>query len=150
MGGTRRVPWWVLDAALFVGLALVLNAVKWIDGSQASGSLGPLTIDAFYAPYGLAALGILRHVADGAIVRFRPALDASDAEFAEIRARFVNTPMSRVLLALVFGALLSVLSALPAGDLRDQISSSALAFVVVAFVGLIPGTSSPSSWPCAW
>jgi hypothetical protein len=135
----QRVPWWALILLLFFALALTFNAVMWIDGSLAPGTLGPLTIDAFYAPYSLAAVGILRAVADRAIQRFRPALDVTDAEFASVRSSFVNTRPRTLWLSLGGGAVFAALTVIPEGEFRATISSSALTLAVVIVVGLVPG-----------
>jgi hypothetical protein len=125
--------------ALYAALVLTMNAVKWIDGSLAPGTFGPLATGAFYAPYSLAALGVLRAVADRAIRRFRPALDVTDAEFTRLRSRFVNTRPRTVWLALGAGGLLASFEAITDGELRDGITSSALTLVVMLVVALLPG-----------
>jgi hypothetical protein len=105
--GVRRLPgpslFYYLGAWLVL-LALELG-IKWADGTYAQGTVFPfhvvLTLNAVYV---VALIHYLDDMAARALRQFRPALDVSDAEFAQLRYELTTLPARPTLLATAIGA----------------------------------------------
>jgi hypothetical protein len=106
----------VFYSALGVVLAFAVTVVHWSDGSYPIG-----TFDAFHVwfgfqtPYLLALMRYLDRVAEAALKNFRPALNVSEAEYAELSYRLTTAPARPMLLGSLTGVTLVVLilSAMP-------------------------------------
>ncbi len=107
---------WVFYPALGLVLAFAVTVVQWRDGSYPIG-----TFDAFHVwfgfqtPYFLALMRYLDGAAEAALKNFRPALNLSEAEYAELSYRLTTAPARPMLLSSLAGVILVVLilSAMP-------------------------------------
>ncbi|MFC1803849.1 hypothetical protein ACFL0D_07795 [Thermoproteota archaeon] len=101
---------WVFYPALGLVLALLLTVVQWGDGSYPIG-----TIDTFHiwfavqTPYFLALTRHLDGAAETALRNFRPVLEVSEEEYAELRYRLTTAPARPTLLFTLAGFALTVL-----------------------------------------
>ena len=101
---------WVFYPALGLVLGFVSTVVHWGDGYYPIG-----TFDAFHiwlavqVPYFLALIRYLDGAAEAALRNFRPALDVSEEEYAELRYRLTIAPARPTLLGSLAGVALAVL-----------------------------------------
>jgi hypothetical protein len=101
---------WVFFAALGLMLAFISTVVDWVDGSYPIG-----TFNAFHMWYGasiaylLALTRYLDGAAEVAFRTFRPALEVSEEEYAELRYRLVTAPARPTLLCSLVGVAVAVL-----------------------------------------
>ncbi|GAI75197.1 unnamed protein product, partial [marine sediment metagenome] len=101
---------WVFYPALGLVLAFAVTVVHWRDGSYPIG-----TFDAFHVwfgfqtPYFLAMMRYLDGAAEAALKNFRPALNVSEAEYAELSYRLTTAPARPMLLSSLAGVILTVL-----------------------------------------
>jgi predicted secreted protein len=111
-GWVERLPGrsWVFYPALGLVLAFVVTVVQWRAGSYPIG-----TFDAFHVwfaiqiPYFLALIRYLDGAAEAALRNFRPALNVSEAEYAELRYRLTTAPARPTLLGSLAGVTVAVL-----------------------------------------
>jgi len=102
---------WVFYPVLGLVLAFVVTVVQWRDGSYPIG-----TFDAFHVwfaiqiPYLLALMRYLDGVAEVALMKFRPALNVSEAEYAELSYRLTTAPARPTLLCSLAGVTVAVLT----------------------------------------
>lgn len=96
------VPAWVFYVALWLVLYLIELATQWASG--AVGTFYPFHLFLAGAiPFNLGLIHYLDRTADAALSRFRPVLDCSDAEYAELRYRLTTLPARPTLLATLLG-----------------------------------------------
>jgi hypothetical protein len=88
-----RGPTWLYYLLGFLGFALLINVVFWIDGSAQPGSINPFnTTFAVLAIYWAALYHYLTRVAARSLRAFRPLLDVSNSEAVAIEYEFKTLP----------------------------------------------------------
>ena len=86
-------PGWVYYLVLWLLLLLVVTVPHWADGSYPVWTVYPLhLVLAATTPYALALMHHLDGVAGSALVKFRPALDISDKEYAALSYQLTTLP----------------------------------------------------------
>jgi hypothetical protein len=126
-------PSWLFYLVFGLALGFTFTVVQWREGSYPVGTFRPFHI--FFAgqiAYLLALMPFLDKSAVKALEAFRPALNVSQAEYAELRYRLTTLPARPTLLASLAGAA----SAIPQ-----------LAFGFLNFFGI---ATSPVSTVFAW
>jgi hypothetical protein len=104
-------PAWIYYLALWLVLYIIQFATQWTNG--AAGSPHPFhLLFAGAIPFYLALIHYLDRTADAALSRFRPVLDCSDIEHAELRYRLTTLPARPTLLVTLFGIVLGGISLL--------------------------------------
>ncbi|MFQ5595699.1 MAG: hypothetical protein ACE5HA_16255 [Anaerolineae bacterium] len=105
----RPGPSWVY-LGMWLALFLVINAAKWLDGSQPVATLQLRhAARAMHGVYFLALMHYLKITAGEALRKFRPALAVSDAEYRRLHYRLTTLPARGALLASGLGAMVTVL-----------------------------------------
>ncbi|NIS80050.1 MAG: hypothetical protein GTO14_07545 [Anaerolineales bacterium] len=128
---------WMYYLALGLALAFLLTAIQWRDGSYPVG-----TIDAFHVWYALFAsyfLALLRYLdgtAEAALLKARPALNASEAEYTELRYRLTTSPARPTLLSTLAGVALAALMLPPIQPLLPVLGLSTSPLSIVAANGM--------------
>ena len=114
-----RRPWpaWVSYAAGVVLLGTVLKLAQWLAGdAPMRAAFGPeALIFSFYPVYFVALLHYLDRQAKPALETFRPALGASQAEYALIEYELTTVPARGAWIATAFGIPLGFLFIFPGG-----------------------------------
>lgn len=94
------LPGWMIYTALWLVLLAAVTAVHWSDGSYPVGTIHPLhLVLTATTPYALALIHHLDGIASKALVRFRPALDISDDEYAALGYQLTTLPGRKTLIA---------------------------------------------------
>ncbi len=94
------LPGWMTYMAVWLVLVSVVTVVHWADGSYPVGTVHPLhLVLAATTPYALALIYHLDGVASDALVRFRPALDISDDDYAALGYQLTNLPGRKTVIA---------------------------------------------------
>ena len=105
----RQRPAWVVYLLFLLVMIVANNARTWLDGSAPPGSFDIARItDGVYSVYFLALIHYLNHVAGRALARFRPLLDASDAEVQRLSYSLTVLPAGLGYVALLAGAVLAL------------------------------------------
>jgi hypothetical protein len=139
---------WLFYLLGFVGFALFINVVFWIDGSARPGSIDPYnTVSAILAIYWPALYHYLSRVATRSLLAFRPLLDASESEVISIEYKFTRLPRWEGWLAIPLGfgiAIIQTLSEPPSfGDLVPKtmlpsvVDTIITGFIASAFLCLL-------------
>ena len=103
------LPAWVVYLLFLLVMIVANNARTWLDGSAPPGSFDiPRITDGVYSVYFLALIHYLNGVAGRALARFRPLLDASDAEFQRLTYSLTVLPAGLGYVALLAGAALAL------------------------------------------
>jgi hypothetical protein len=94
--------------AFYLGLWLLLFAaetlIHWYDGSYPSGVFYPFhLVLAGTIPYTLAFIHYLDKCAESALLKFRPALDVTDSEYAELHYQLTTLPRRQTVIASLIG-----------------------------------------------
>ncbi len=93
-----------------LALAFVSTVAQWGDGSYPIGTFNALHIwVAVQVPYLLALVRYLDGAAEAALRNFRPALEVSEEEYAELRYRLTTAPARPALLCSMAGVAVGVL-----------------------------------------
>ncbi len=114
----RPGPAWIYYAVGVLLLAAGLAAARWLQGSAGESLVGPGgLIYSFYPVYFVALTHYLDHQARKALETFRPALGASDADYARIEYELTTVPAG--------GAWIAAVLAIPLGFLFIMMGSPA-------------------------
>ena len=106
-------PTWLAYLVCFLGFALLMNVVFWIDGSAQLGSFDPyITTYAVLAVYWPALYHYLTRVAGRSLHAFRPLLNASDAHFLATEYELKTLPSREGWLTIPLGLGLAIVQAL--------------------------------------
>jgi hypothetical protein len=105
------LPSWVFYLAFWLVLLAAVTLIHWQDGSYPVGSFYPfhLVLTATI-PYTMVFIRYLDKCAVRALVKFRPALDVSDAEYAQLRDQLTTLPPRETVLASLIGVGLAALA----------------------------------------
>lgn len=115
-------PAWLFYVIVLALLILTNHAVLWIDGAVSPGSFAPdPAMYALYILYWFALYHYLNRFASRSLARFRPLLDADEAEIRLIDRRLVTLPRSLGLLSVLLGVGLAFVS----WDLRAPVGPAA-------------------------
>ncbi|MFQ5854515.1 MAG: hypothetical protein ACE5LU_02565 [Anaerolineae bacterium] len=107
------VPSWLPYLGLWLVSFLLLNGLKWLDRSQALGTIGIRHGARVLHPiYFLAMMHYLNVAAGAALRTFRPVLTVSEAEYKRLHYRLTTLPAQGALLASGIGAALAGLTIL--------------------------------------
>ncbi|MFQ5341663.1 MAG: hypothetical protein ACE5F6_08985 [Anaerolineae bacterium] len=105
----RPGPSWLAYLGMWLALFLVINAAKWLDGSQPVATIqlrhAARTAHGFYF---LALMHYLKVTAGESLRKFRPALGVSEAEYHRLHYRLTTLPARGALLASGLGVLVTV------------------------------------------
>jgi hypothetical protein len=141
-------PEWLFYTSSLVVIAIVINAVFWIDGSAPFGYFDPFnTTFSFFVIYWPALYRYLTRVGSRSLRSFRPLLKADEAEIDRIDYEITTLPQSVGLLAIPLGFGLAILTIVtdpqPYGDiiprtLLPYIGDIAISgFMITAFFCLL-------------
>jgi len=101
-------PSWLFYLGLWLASILLINALKWLDGSQPLGAIELLLAsNAGDAVYFLAMMQYLNGAANVALRAFRPALTVSEAEYNRLQYQLTTLPARGALLAGIIAAALA-------------------------------------------
>ena len=104
----RTGPAWAYYAAAILLVGMVTLVGQWLAGDASTGAIGTdALVFSFYPVYFVALMHYLDRQARSALDRFRPALGASDAEYALLEYRLTKVPAR--------GAWVAVVPAIPLG-----------------------------------
>lgn len=138
-----RIPGsvWLIYMLSTLSIAVLTNAVFWIDGSMPFGSVDPFnTLFAPFVVYWLALYQYLTGVGTRSLRVFRPLLDVEDSVIARINHELSKLPRWIGLLAVLFGfglaAAMDLSDPAPFGDVVPQ-TVLPLVFDIVFFGFLI-------------
>lgn len=114
-------PWWLFYLVMSLVLVLFQSALQWQAGSYPVG-----TFNVFHVwfmlniPYTLGLLHYVEKCAEAALKSSRPALNVSDAEYADLRYRLTHLPARPTLIVSLIAALafLPVLFLLAGGQVE--------------------------------
>ena len=121
-------PSWLFYLVLWLALFLLVNVLKWLDGSQPLGTIEPLLASsAVEGVYFLAMMHYLNGAASAALRTFSPALAVSEAEYNRLHYRLTTLPARGALLASIIGATLAGLYMLLSPAPPDYVTSSPVA-----------------------
>ncbi|MFQ5811658.1 MAG: hypothetical protein ACE5I2_00460 [Anaerolineae bacterium] len=103
-------PSWLFYLGLWLALFLLINALKWLDGSQPLGTIEPLlALGAALAIYFPAMMHYLNGAASTALRTFRPVLAVSEAEYKRLHYQLTTLPARGAWLASGIGITMTVL-----------------------------------------
>lgn len=116
---------WPFYVVGIMAVALIENAVFWIDGSTPFGSFDPLTtIFAVFVFYWIALYQYLTRVASRSLKRFRPLLELGDSEFADLDYELATLPARLGALAIPLGLISAAATIVgdpaPYGDIHPR------------------------------
>ena len=97
----RPGPAWPYYVAAVLLLGLVLHAGAWLAGDTPPGAISDSLVYSLYPVFFVALMHYLNHQAQSALERFRPALGASDTEYARIEYELTTVPARGAWIALV-------------------------------------------------
>ncbi|MCC6936574.1 MAG: hypothetical protein IT333_08690 [Thermomicrobiales bacterium] len=100
-------PNWLLYPGLGLVLYLGMILSQWTPSSGYSFHAYHVVFAAT-VPYALAVMHYLDRKAGAALIRFRPVLDGSEAEYAQLRYRMTTLPARSTLWATVFGVVTTI------------------------------------------
>ncbi len=101
---------WMFYPALGMVLTSILTAINWSDGTYPIGTFNAFHIMiALQTPFFLALTRYLDGAAEAALRNFRPALEVSEEEYAELRYRLTTAPARPALLGTLAGLAVGVL-----------------------------------------
>ncbi|MCC7449035.1 MAG: hypothetical protein IT324_16575 [Anaerolineae bacterium] len=87
------LPNWAFYLVLWLLLFVAETLIHWQDGSYPLGVIYPFhLVLTGTIPYTLALIHYLDNRAEHALLKFRPALNVTDAEYAELRYQFTTLP----------------------------------------------------------
>lgn len=131
----QRVPGWVIWLGLWLGLLLLMEIPKWIDGSLASGAFHPLHVALNgVTVFMLAVCPLLDRAAGLALERTRSALTMTDDELAEWRRTLTTTPARPLIGANVAGVVALAAATLSADPAMLELATISLASPTDVFV----------------
>jgi hypothetical protein len=124
-------PVWLFYIIAVLMIALLINAIFWIDGSAPAGSFDPFnTSYAIFAIYWLALYHYLTLPGSRALRTFRPLLDLPDGEIARINYELGTLPRRVGWIAIPFGIGIAILEALgDSASFGELIPQTALPYV---------------------
>jgi hypothetical protein len=94
------LPNWAFYLALWLLLFASVTLIHWQDGSYPPGVIYPLhLVLTGTIPYTLALIHYLDKCAERALLKFRPALDVNDAEYAQLHYQLTTLPQRQTVLA---------------------------------------------------
>jgi hypothetical protein len=104
-------PTWAFYLVLWLVLFAAQTLIHWNDGSYPLGVIYPfhLVLTATI-PYTLALIHYLDKSAESALLRFRPALEVTDAEFADLRYQLTTLPQRQTGFASLIGVGIAALA----------------------------------------
>jgi hypothetical protein len=133
MAWAERLPgavWWFY-LILLVVLIIIINGVIWLNGSTPFGTFDLYRSSVpFYAIASLALMHYLNRVAQRALAAFRPALDASEAEYTQIEYELTTLPWRGTWIVLGLSLLLTAVFTLFTPYLADALRRSPSLFVI--------------------
>lgn len=98
------MPGWVFYLALWLILFAAEILIHWYDGSYPPGVIYPFhLVLTGTIPYTLALIHYLDKRAEIALLKFRPALDVTDAEYVELRYQLTTLPSRQTVVAGLIG-----------------------------------------------
>jgi hypothetical protein len=129
-------PAWLFYSLSTLAMALLINAVFWIDGSAPAGTIDPVnTSFAIFVVYWPVLYRYLTGVGSRALRTFRPLLDADDGEIVRIDYELATLPRSSGWLAIPLGFGFAILTILgdpaPYGDLVPRTALPYVGDIVV-------------------
>jgi hypothetical protein len=103
-------PSWLFYLGIWLVQILLFNGLTWIEGTQAPLRFDIyLTIWGFYPAFYLGYMHYLDDVARQALVRFRPALTLSDADYERLQYTLTTMPARNVWIVGILGALVTLI-----------------------------------------
>ncbi len=106
-----RLSGWMAYLVLWLLLFSAETLIHWSDGSYPTGVFYPLhLVLTGTIPYTFALIHYLDRCAENALLKFRPALDVTDAEYAELRYQLTTMPARQTVMASVIGIGLAALT----------------------------------------
>jgi hypothetical protein len=127
---------WVFYPALALALAFVSTIVDWGIGLYPIGTFNAFHIWLpLHFPYLIALIRYLDGAAEEALRNFRPALDLSEEEYAELRYRLTTAPARPMLLGTLAGFAWNIILGLVSPDAHTMMGySTELASFVISFL----------------
>jgi hypothetical protein len=105
------LPNWAFYLVFWLVLFSVETLIHWYDGSYPVGVVYPFhLVLTGTIPYTLALIHYLDRVAESALLKFRPALDVTDSEYAELRYQLTTLPARQTILASLIGVGIAALA----------------------------------------
>lgn len=99
-------PPWAFYLFVLLASILIVNAVRWLDGSLELGALdGFQTASTFYGVYTLGLLHALKRISGSALASFRPALAEGERTYSQLHFQLTTTPAGGALIATGVGLL---------------------------------------------
>lgn len=139
---------WIYYSLSVLALALLANAIFWVDGSMEVGTFDRVnTISAIFIFYWIALYQYLTQVGSRSLKTFRPLLEVDETECARIEYELGTLPRCQGWLAILVGLGFSALSILgdpaPYGEISPRtalpyvLDIPVTGFMVATFYGLI-------------
>lgn len=105
------LPNWVFYLTLWLLLFSAETLIHWYDGSYPPGVFYPFhLVLTGTIPYTLALIHYLDKRAESALLKFRPALDVTDSEYAELRYQLTTLPQRQTVMASLIGVGIAALT----------------------------------------
>jgi hypothetical protein len=87
------IPIWLFYTLIFLGIALLINIIFWVDGGLQFGTFDPFNSSfAIWVVYWLGLYQYLTRVGTRVLRDFRPLMDVDDSEFTRIDLEFATLP----------------------------------------------------------
>lgn len=105
------LPNWAFYLALWLLLFAAETLIHWYDGSYPPGTIYPFhLVLTGTIPYTLALIHYLDRRAENALLKFRPGLDVTEAEYADLRYQLTTLPQRQTVIASLIGVGIAALA----------------------------------------
>jgi hypothetical protein len=111
------LPTWAFYLLLWLLLFAVITLIHWQDGSYPPGVFFPLhLVLTGTIPYTIALIHYLDKTAERALLKFRPALDVTDAEYTQLHYQLTTLPPRETILASLIAIAITTLTVMLAPE----------------------------------
>ena len=128
-------PTWAFYLFVLLASILIVNAVRWFDGSLELGALdGFQTASTFYGVYALGLLHVLKRISGRSLESFRPALAGDDRTFTQLHFQLTTIPARGALIATGVGLLAAAAAVLFDPEVRSGFATSPITTIATVAV----------------